>query len=103
MDFRSSEAGPSSKNLIRNVESTMLHSDEAAIKSYDPSPSKKSPTCWPGAVVQDAYATPLSQGSKYGLLNHARTPYSRTLLTKTKSKVCFYRQLVLYFNTSTCI
>lgn len=87
MDFRSSEAGPSSKNLIRNVESTMLHSDEAAIKSYDPSPSKKSPTCWPGAVVQDAYATPLSQGSKYGLLNHARTPYSRTLLTKTKSKL----------------
>lgn len=89
MDSRASEVGPSSKNKIQTVESTMLLNDETAIKSYDPSPSKRSPTCWPGAVVQDAYATPQSQGSKYGLLNHARTPYSRTLLMKSKSKVCF--------------
>ncbi|CAK8569025.1 unnamed protein product [Lathyrus sativus] len=87
MDFRASEAGPSSKNKIQTVESTMLLNDEAAIKSYDPSPSKRSPTCWPGAVVQDAYATPQSQGSKYGLINYARTPYSRTLLMKSKSKL----------------
>ncbi|KAI5441219.1 hypothetical protein KIW84_010611 [Lathyrus oleraceus] len=87
MDSRASEVGPSSKNKIQTVESTMLLNDEAAIKSYDPSPSKRSPTCWPGAVVQDAYATPQSQGSKYGLINHARTPYSRTLLMKSKSKL----------------
>ncbi|KAL5100938.1 hypothetical protein RYX36_005265 [Vicia faba] len=87
MDSRASEVGPSSKNKIQTVESTMLLNDEAAIKSYDPSPSKRSPTCWPGAVVQDAYATPQSQGSKYGFLNHARTPYSRTPLVKSKSKL----------------
>lgn len=77
--------------MIQIVESTMLLTDEAAIKSYDPSPSKKSPTGWPGAFVQHAYSTPQSQGSKYGFLNHARTPYSKTLLTKSKSKVCFFR------------
>jgi len=91
MGSRASEAGPSSKNMIQTVERTMLLTDEAAIKSYDPSPSKKSPTGWPGAFVQHAYATPQSQGSKYGFLNHARTPYSKTLLTKSKSKVCFFR------------
>ncbi|GAU50536.1 hypothetical protein TSUD_135690 [Trifolium subterraneum] len=87
MDSRASEAGPSSKNMIQTVESTMLHNGEAAMKLCDPSPSRKSSTCWPGAVVQDAYTTPQTQGSKYGLLNHARTPYSRTLLMKSKSKL----------------
>ncbi|XP_045789658.1 nuclear pore complex protein NUP1 [Trifolium pratense] len=87
MDSRASEAGPSSKNMIQTVESTMLCNGEAAMKLCDPSPSKKSPTCWPGAVVHDAYTTPQTQGSKYGLLNHARTPYSRTLLMKSKSKL----------------
>lgn len=89
MDSRALEAGPSSKNMIHTIESTMLHGDEAAIKPYDPSPSKKSSTCWPGAVVQDAYITPQSQRNRYGLHNFPRTPYSRTLLTKSKSKVYF--------------
>ncbi|KAH1188309.1 Nuclear pore complex protein NUP1 [Glycine max] len=87
MDSRALEAGPSSKNMIHTIESTMLHGDEAAIKPYDPSPSKKSSTCWPGAVVQDAYITPQSQRNRYGLHNFPRTPYSRTLLTKSKSKL----------------
>ncbi|XP_028237497.1 nuclear pore complex protein NUP1-like isoform X2 [Glycine soja] len=87
MDSRALEAGPCSKNMIHTVESTMLHGDEAAIKPYDPSPSKKSSTCWPGAVVQDAYITPQSQRNRYGLHNFPRTPYSRTLLTKSKSKL----------------
>jgi len=91
MGSRASEETPSSKTMIQTVESTMLLNDKAGIKPYDPSSSKKSPTCWPGVVVQDAYATPQSQGSKYGFLNHPRTPYSRTLLSKSKSKVCFFR------------
>lgn len=89
MDSRASEAGPSSKSIIQAVESTVLHGDEAAIKPYDPSPSMKSSTCWPGAVVQDVYVTPQSQRSTYGLHNFPRTPYSRTLLSKSKSKVYF--------------
>ncbi|CAJ1975524.1 unnamed protein product [Sphenostylis stenocarpa] len=87
MDSRALEAGPSSKNMIHAVESTVLHGVEAAIKPYDPTPSKKSTTCWPGAVVQDAYTTPQSQRSRYGLHNFPRTPYSKTLLTKSKSKM----------------
>lgn len=76
--------------MVQTVESTILLNDKAGTKPYDPSPSKKSTTCWPGVVVQDAYATPQSQGSKYGFLNHPWTPYSRTLLTKSKCKVCFF-------------
>ncbi|XP_020207716.1 nuclear pore complex protein NUP1 isoform X1 [Cajanus cajan] len=87
MGSRALEAGPSSKSMIHTAESTVLHGDEAAIKPYDPSPSKKSSTCWPGAVVQDAYITPQSQRNRYGLHNFPRTPYSRTLLTKSKSKL----------------
>jgi len=88
MDSRVSEAGPSSKDMIHVVENTVLHGVDGAIKPYDPSPSKKSSTCWPGAVVRDAYITPQSQ-RRYGLQNFPRTPYSRTLLTKSKSKVLF--------------
>ncbi|TKY73162.1 Nuclear pore complex protein NUP1 [Spatholobus suberectus] len=87
MDSRALEVGPSSKSMIHTVESIMLHGDEATIKPYDPLPSKKSSTCWPGAVVQDGYITPQSQRSRYGLHNLPRTPYSRTLLTKSKYKL----------------
>ncbi|KAM0026315.1 hypothetical protein Hdeb2414_s0020g00556841 [Helianthus debilis subsp. tardiflorus] len=43
-------------------------------------PSSKSSTWWPGAMVQDhrGYLTPQSQRSRYGLHNIPRTPYSRT-------------------------
>ncbi|KAK7327735.1 hypothetical protein VNO77_21825 [Canavalia gladiata] len=87
MDSRASEAGPSSKSTIHTVESTVLHGDEAGMKYIDPSPSKKSSTCWPGAVLPDTYITQQSQSSKYGLHNFPRTPYSRTLLKKPKSKL----------------
>lgn len=99
MNSRASEVGPSSKSIAQTIESTVLHSDEAVLKPYDPSPSKKSSTGWPGAVVQNTYGTPQSQGSRYGLHNHPRTPYSRTLLTKSRSKVCFLD----YFDGSGCV
>ncbi|CAL0304980.1 unnamed protein product [Lupinus luteus] len=87
MDFRASEAGPSSKSIIQTIESTVLHGAEAAIKPYDPSPYMKSSSCWPGAMVQDAYVTPHSQRSRYGLQNFPRTPYSRSLLSKSKTRL----------------
>lgn len=98
MNSRVSEAGPSSKNTIHLVENTVLHGVEGATKPYDPEPSKKSSTCWPGAVVQDAYLTPQSQ-RRYGLHNFPRTPYSRTLLTKSKPKVLLFF-VFLYCNPS---
>lgn len=87
MNSRASDVDTSSKSVIHTVESTVLNGDEAAIKPYDPSASKKLSTCWPGAVVQDAYVTPQNQRSRYGFHNFPQTPYSRTLLTKSKSKV----------------
>ncbi|KAE9604467.1 hypothetical protein Lal_00031945 [Lupinus albus] len=86
MDSRASEAGPSSKSIIQTIESTVLHGAEAAIKPYDPSPYKSS-SCWPGAIVQDAYVTPHGQRSRYGLQNFPRTPYSRSLLSKSKTRL----------------
>ncbi|MED6186089.1 hypothetical protein PIB30_063436 [Stylosanthes scabra] len=87
MDSRSTEAGPSSKSLIQTVERRVSRGEESAIKLYDPLPSTKTSTCWPGVVVHDAYTTPQSQRSRYGLHNFPRTPYSRTLLSKSKSRL----------------
>lgn len=93
MNSRASEVGPSSKSITQTIESAVLHSDEAVLKPYDPSPSKKSSTGWPGAVVQNTYGTPQSQRSRYGLHDHPRTPYSRTLLTKSRSKWINHSQI----------
>ena len=101
MDSRATDGGTSSKGVIQTVERRVLHGDEAVLKPYDPSPSVKTSTCWPGVVVQDAYITPQSQRSRYGLHNFPRTPYSRTLLSKSKSRVYFVL-VVLYFNVSWC-
>ncbi|KAL1348724.1 uncharacterized protein [Arachis hypogaea] len=87
MDSRATEAGPSSKSIIQTVERRVSRGEESAIKLYDPLPFAKTSTCWPGVVAHDAYATPQSQRSRYGLHNFPRTPYSRTLLSKSKSRL----------------
>ncbi|XP_055822702.1 nuclear pore complex protein NUP1 isoform X2 [Solanum dulcamara] len=50
-------------------------------------PSPKSSTCWPAAMVQDQHGhfTPLNQRG-YGLVEFPRTPYSRTLLPKSRDR-----------------
>ncbi|KAI3771661.1 hypothetical protein L6452_02828 [Arctium lappa] len=52
-------------------------------------PSSKSSTCWPGAMVQDqrGFLTPQSQRGRYGLHNFPRTPYSRTVYSRTKPEL----------------
>ncbi|XP_028753908.1 LOW QUALITY PROTEIN: nuclear pore complex protein NUP1 [Neltuma alba] len=86
MGSRAFEAGPSSKSTVHTVESSVLHGNEAAIKPYVPSLTPKTSACWPGAVVQDSFTTPRSQTRGYGLHNFPRTPYSRTILSKSKSR-----------------
>ncbi|KAJ7978932.1 Nuclear pore complex protein NUP1, partial [Quillaja saponaria] len=86
MGSRTSEAGPIFKSMVEKGESSGLRGDDAAIKPYVPSPSAKSSTCWPGAMVQDAYLTPRSQRGRYGLHNFSRTPYSRTIFSKSKPR-----------------
>ncbi|KAI3513801.1 hypothetical protein L1887_11969 [Cichorium endivia] len=52
-------------------------------------PSSKSSTHWPGAIVQEqrGYLTPQIQRTRYGLHNFPRTPYSRTFYSTTKPKL----------------
>lgn len=59
--------------------------EQAPQNRFHPPPSPKSLTCWPAAMVQDQHGhfTPLNQRG-YGLVDFPRTPYSRTLLPKSR-------------------
>nr|GMD82756.1 nuclear pore complex protein NUP1 isoform X2 [Ipomoea batatas] len=61
---------------------------ENAYKSYLALPSSKPEPCWPGSMVreQQGYSTPQNQRSRFGLHDFPRTPYSRTLLSKSRTK-----------------
>ncbi|KAL6519120.1 hypothetical protein OROGR_018440 [Orobanche gracilis] len=62
---------------------------EFARKPLLPPPSSKPSVCWPGSVVHDrhGYATPQSQMGRLLLHDFPRTPYSRTILSKSKTKL----------------
>ncbi|XP_006358280.1 nuclear pore complex protein NUP1 isoform X2 [Solanum tuberosum] len=61
--------------------------EQAPQNRFHPPPSPKSSTCWPAAMVQDqrGHFTPLNQRG-YGLVEFPRTPYSRTLLPKSRDR-----------------
>ncbi|XP_073155684.1 uncharacterized protein [Henckelia pumila] len=54
-----------------------------------PSPLHKPSICWPGAVLNDhhGYQTPQSQRSRYGLRDFPRTPYARTISSRSTAKL----------------
>ncbi|KZV18879.1 hypothetical protein F511_31718 [Dorcoceras hygrometricum] len=54
-----------------------------------PSPLPKSSICWPGAVLNDhhGYNTPQSQSGRFALRDFPRTPYSRTISSKSTAKL----------------
>ncbi|XP_074273983.1 nuclear pore complex protein NUP1 [Silene latifolia] len=88
MGSRASEVGLASASLsIKNEK--WGHTNEFLSKPISPSPLPKAPICWPGAVTQnqEGYSTPQNQKSRYGLHSFSRTPYSRTMYTKSKSKL----------------
>ncbi|KAF2310637.1 hypothetical protein GH714_015867 [Hevea brasiliensis] len=89
MENRTSEVGFGTNSFVSKDEGTIPSSDELALKPFIPSPVPKSSPCWPGALVQDqrGYITPQSQRGRFGLHNFPRTPYSRTIYSKTKSKL----------------
>lgn len=88
MGSRALETGHGSQNASPNDEITAQSNDKFVIKPFTPSYSHKSSTCWPGAMVQDkrSYITPY-QRSRYGLHDFPRTPYSRTIYSKSRSKL----------------
>ncbi|KAK2966216.1 hypothetical protein RJ640_010033 [Escallonia rubra] len=89
MESRTSETGLGSYSTVLNGERTLRRSDEFASKPFFPPPSPRSSTCWPGAMLEDqrTYMTPQSQRGRYGLHSFPQTPYSRTLLSKSKTKL----------------
>ncbi|KAG8639300.1 hypothetical protein MANES_14G133500v8 [Manihot esculenta] len=89
MENRTSEVGYGTHSLVSKDEGTIPSSEELVLKPFLPSPVPKSSPCWPGALVQDqrGYMTPQSQRGRIGLHNFPRTPYSRTIYSKSKSKL----------------
>ncbi|KAK3038029.1 hypothetical protein RJ639_032008 [Escallonia herrerae] len=90
MESRTSETGLGSYSTVLTRERTLRRSDEFASKPFFPPPSPRPSTCWPGAMLEDqrTYMTPQSQRGRYGLLHSfSQTPYSRTRLSKSKTKL----------------
>lgn len=80
-----------SRRLEKGYDSCSLVSkgEQVPQNRFHPPPSLKSSSCWPAAMLQDQHShiTPQSQRG-YGLVEFPRTPYSRTLLPKSRDRVC---------------
>ncbi|MFQ6638338.1 hypothetical protein Gotur_016775 [Gossypium turneri] len=89
MTMRTPEVNVGSKSAISKEERPIVLSDNFESESFVPLPSPKSSTCWPGSMVQyqRGYLTPHSQRGRFGLHNIPRTPYFRTIYSKSKSKL----------------
>ncbi|XP_057968436.1 nuclear pore complex protein NUP1 [Malania oleifera] len=88
MGTRVLDIGLGPKSTISKDDKALLHGDEFASMTFVPSPLPKSSICWPGAMVQEqsGYLTPRNPRVRFGLHNLPRTPYSRTIYSKSKGK-----------------
>lgn len=86
MRTRVSEVGTASRRIISEEERSLQQSDGFA-SPLMPSRSPKSSVCWPGAMVQDQHDYSTPQSSRYGLHHFQRTPYSRTMYSKSKPEL----------------
>ncbi|KAF4354464.1 hypothetical protein G4B88_012832 [Cannabis sativa] len=82
MGSRTLETGHSIKGMISKEERNSLYSADFVSKPFMSSPSSK-PCC----QDEQDHLTPQSQSGRYGLHNIPRTPYSRTIFSKSKSKL----------------
>ncbi|KAK9102017.1 hypothetical protein Sjap_019271 [Stephania japonica] len=80
-----SEFGVCSPRVVERDERTPLPSSVTS----DGSPSHRPSPCWPGAMIQDppAYMTPKTERRGVRLHNLPRTPYSRTVFSRSASKL----------------
>ncbi|KAL0333980.1 UNVERIFIED_CONTAM: hypothetical protein Sangu_1554200 [Sesamum angustifolium] len=99
MAGRTSEGGYDLYNFMSKAERAQPINDFAR-NPLLPSPSPKPSICWPGAMVHDrhGYTTPQSQRVRHRLHDFPRTPYSRTILSKSSTKL---QADSGYHNTST--
>ncbi|KAL3623989.1 hypothetical protein CASFOL_032805 [Castilleja foliolosa] len=88
MAVRTSEESHDLYNTTYNCERAEP-GNEFARKPLLPSPSPKPSLCWPGAMVHDrlGYMTPQTQRGTHRLHDFPRTPYSRTIVSKSKGKL----------------
>uniref|UniRef100_A0A1J3G961 Nuclear pore complex protein NUP1 n=1 Tax=Noccaea caerulescens TaxID=107243 RepID=A0A1J3G961_NOCCA len=79
----------SSKGFIARNEKDCFDGGIFGAKSSVASPSTKPSACWPGIKLseQSGFETPQSQRGSFGLQNFPRTPYSRSILSSSKSKL----------------
>ncbi|MBA0693735.1 hypothetical protein Goari_004086 [Gossypium aridum] len=93
MANRTSESNLGSKSIISKDERPTMPANDFASEPFVPFASPKPSTCWPGSMVHDqrSYLTPQSQRGRFGLHNIPRTPYSRTIYSKSKSKMAHVR------------
>nr|KJB64743.1 hypothetical protein B456_010G063000 [Gossypium raimondii] len=93
MANRTSESNLGSKSIISEDERPTMLANDFASEPFVPFASPKPSTCWPGSMVHDqrSYLTPQSQRGRFGLHNIPRTPYSRTIYSKSKSKMAHVR------------
>ncbi|EYU34995.1 hypothetical protein MIMGU_mgv1a009613mg [Erythranthe guttata] len=87
MAGRTSEGGQDLYNPTSKRERAQT-SYEFARKPLLPSASPKPSICWPGSMAHErhSYATPQSQRTRHSLHDFPRTPYSRTVLSKSTTK-----------------
>ncbi|KAK9149629.1 hypothetical protein Scep_008386 [Stephania cephalantha] len=80
-----SEFGLCSPRAVERDEQTPLPRSVTT----DGSPSHRPSPCWPGAMIQDppAYMTPQTERHGVRLHNLPRTPYSRTVFSRSASKL----------------
>ncbi|XVE71459.1 hypothetical protein DITRI_Ditri10aG0152400 [Diplodiscus trichospermus] len=88
-----SEVNLGSESIILKDERPKMLDDDFASEPSVPLPSPKPSTCWPGSMVQDqrVYLTPQSQRGRFGLHDIPRTPCSRSIYSKSKSKLAHVR------------
>lgn len=89
MSRRTTEEGQDLHNSISKSERAQPTNEFTRKPLSFLSPSPKPSICWPGSVVHTRHglATPLGQRGRSRLQDFPRTPYSRTTLSKSKTKV----------------
>ncbi|VFQ73626.1 unnamed protein product [Cuscuta campestris] len=84
MGSRMADQSPSHRSFLSKGQ----QDPENAYKNFVPPPLPKPSPCWPGTMASErnqGLNTPQNQRSRYGLHDFPRTPYSRTLLSKSRT------------------
>ncbi|XP_048602458.1 nuclear pore complex protein NUP1 isoform X1 [Brassica napus] len=79
----------SSKGFVARNEKNSLDGGMFVANYSGASPSSKPSACWPGVKLNEqlGFATPQNQRENFGIQSFPRTPYPRSILSSSKSKL----------------